>query len=269
MLTKLKNLLKAEIDPAFAKRAEFIFAQVEKHRPKKILDGGCGRGFYLQAISLFPFVKEIHGIDLNKHYLKVARSICGSDKKISIQKANIYTLPYSNSYFDFIIASEILEHLKDDKKAVLELKRVLKKDGVLIITVPNYYFPFFWDPLNWVLMRLFWTHIDKNIFWLAGIWADHERLYKEKELVKLLKNSGFKIQKVQKYIRYSWPFSHFLLYGVGKNIVERLGVKEFSRFDFSERKLSQILAAIFQAPSKLDPSNIKKTSVSLVVKAAA
>ena len=38
MLKKLENLLKAEIDPAFAKRAEFIFQEIEKNKPKKILD---------------------------------------------------------------------------------------------------------------------------------------------------------------------------------------------------------------------------------------
>ena len=52
MLKKLENLLKSEIDPVFAKRAEFIFEEVEKIKTQKILDAGCGRGFYVKALTL-------------------------------------------------------------------------------------------------------------------------------------------------------------------------------------------------------------------------
>lgn len=164
----LEILLSYEIDPAFRERARMIFEEVARIKPKKILDAGCGRGFYLKTLSCFPFVKKIFGIDINPSYLKIARKNIDKEKVI-ISKASIYRLPFPNNCFDLVIASEVLEHLKDDKKALMELKRVLKKNAHLIITVPNYYFPFFWDPLNWLLMRLFKTHINKNIWWLAGI----------------------------------------------------------------------------------------------------
>jgi len=45
MLLKLENLLKNEIDPAFAKRVEFIFQTIEQKIPKRILDSGCGKIF--------------------------------------------------------------------------------------------------------------------------------------------------------------------------------------------------------------------------------
>lgn len=142
MLKKLKDFLRAEIDPAFAKRAEIIFQCIEKYKPKRILDAGCGRGFYLYGINSYKFVKEIHGIDINEKYLKIAKNI-NQDKRVKIKKSNIYKLPYENNSFDLIICSEVLEHLKDDKKALKELHRVLKPNGKLIITVPNLNFPFF------------------------------------------------------------------------------------------------------------------------------
>lgn len=264
MLKKLKNLLRTEIDPAFAKRAEFIFREVEKYRPKIILDVGCGRGFYLKVISLYTFPQEIHGIDINKTYLEKAIKIC-SDQRIKIKQGSIYKLPYRDNYFDFIICSEVLEHLSDDKKALLETKRVLKPSGFILITVPNYNFPFLWDPLNWILMRFFNTHINKNIWWLAGIWADHERLYTQEEIIR--KTQGrFTIEKVELLTNWCWPFAHFILYGVGKNLVEKLNLSQFNRFSFKRKPLSSLLAKLLALPSNfMDKKLPNRNSVNIVI----
>jgi len=257
MLKKLKDFLQAEIDPAFAKRAEMIFEIIEKYKPKIILDAGCGRGFYLYGISLYKFVKEIHGIDISEKYLKIARSI-NKDKKVKIKKSSIYKIPYKNNFFDLIVCSEVLEHLEYDKKAIKELYRVLKPNGKLIITVPNLNFPFLWDPLNWFLMYFFNRHINKNIWWLAGIWADHERLYKKSDLEKILKTNRFKIIKIEEIIHWCWPFSHFILYGLGKNLVEKMHLNQFNRFNFKTNKIfSKIIAYFFKLPSKIFDKKIK------------
>lgn len=251
MLKKLKKILQAEIDPAFAKRAEFVFREITKEKPEKILDAGCGRGFYLHSLSFFKFVKEIHGIDVNMNYLKSAKKTC-VDKKIMIKKASLDAIPYPDNYFNFIICLEVLEHLKNNQKSLSELKRVLKKNGKLIITVPSLNFPFFWDPLNWVLMRFFNTHINKNIWWLAGIWADHEMLFTEDQLKQIVVKFDFKIEKILNFIHYCLPFSHFLLYGIGKNLVERFGFKELNRFEFKERRIANLIAKVFKFPQKFD-----------------
>lgn len=256
MHQKLENLLKSEIDPAFAKRAGFIFQEIERKKPKKILDAGCGRGFYVHAVSLFPFPQEIHGIDLNKTYIAKAKSF-STDKRIQLKQASIYTTGFPSGYFDCIIFSEVLEHLEDEKKALKELKRILNKNGIIILTVPEYDFPFLWDPLNWILMKLLNTHINKDIWWLAGIWADHIRLYKQKELKNLLEQEDFTIEKSKNFISLCWPFSHFLLYGIGKNMVERLGAKNVDRFNFQEKKFSKLIAKIMKFPSRFENNKNK------------
>ena len=251
MQKRLQNILQAEIDPAFAKRAMFIFTAIEKAKPKRVLDVGCGRGFYLQALTSFSFISQIHGIDINKDYLRVAKEH-GTDKRIKIQQGSIYELPYPDSYFDMIICSEVMEHLDDEKKGLQELRRILKKDGILLVTVPNYNFPFLWDPINFSLMKLFNTHVNKDIWWLAGIWADHMRLYKKDKLIQLVQKCGLRVTKTENFLAYCWPFSHMLLYGIGKNIVERLGFRSFDRFSFQEKKFSSFVARLMKFPSRFE-----------------
>ena len=250
MLKKLQILLQNEIDPAYAKRAFFIFREIESLRPKTVLDVGCGRGFYLKALTLYPFIKKIYGVDINKLYIAKAKSLIG-DKRVIIKIASIESLPFSENTFDCVISSEILEHIPDVDKGLKEINRVLKPGGTLLITVPNNNFPFFWDPLNWILMRLFKTHINKDIWWLAGMWADHQRLFAVKEIEQKKKKNGYKVLNSELFINYCWPLSHFLLYGIGKNLVERLKLTTGDRFIFdNKRQGGNLLAKAMAAPSR-------------------
>ncbi len=263
------KILAQEVDPAFAKRSRHIVAAIKKAKPKKVLDAGCGRGFYVKIFTYLPFIKEIRGIDISEAYLSKARAITQSDKRVTLTKASMYKLPFEDNYFDCVVCSEVLEHLEKDSDAVGELYRVLKPKGMLLVTVPHARFPFLWDPLNWILMKIFRTHVNKNIWWLAGIWADHERLYQKNELKKLLSKNKFEVKPIRGVVNWSWPFSHFLLYAIGKNLVERAGNKAFDRFNFNQdRPLSRLLARVMAFPSRLlDRSLNTGASVDLFVEA--
>lgn len=243
------HLLKTEPDPAYASRADYILKTILKYKPKQVLEVGCGRGFYLYCLTKFKFIQTIYGIDLNHEVLKAAKKNL-NHKKIKLTRANIYKLPCKNQQFDLIICSEVLEHLQDDFKAMRELKRILKPKGKLIITVPHLNFPFFWDPLNYLLIKLFNKHINKSIWWLAGIWADHERLYSKATLLNLLNKTGFKTNAFRYSTHYCWPFMHFWLYGLGKNLVLYFPkLNQFNRFSFKDKKES-LLVKIIKWPNK-------------------
>jgi len=117
-------------------------------------------------------------------------------------------------------------------------------------------------------MKLFNTHINKDIWWLAGIWADHERLYTVEEIKSLLEEKFF-IEDTEEYISWCWPFAHFLFYGIGKNLVELFSFKEFNRFDFKkDKKMSRFLARIIALPGViLDPLFPSKSSMNIFMKA--
>jgi len=251
----ISAFLEKEIDPAFARRARIILENLDLKPGMRVLDVGCGRGFYEMAISnIFSGVKVV-GVDLNENYLSVGKNAV-RDKNVTFLKADATKLPFKSGSFDRVICSEVLEHIPDDEGVLKEIRRVLKRGGKAIISVPNKNYPFFWDPLNYILEHFFHTHIPSHIWWLAGIWADHERLYTEEELLgKLgrvggLGKSGFTIDKIWRSTAYCLPFSHFLLYGIGKNLVERGWVgKDINRFDFESPP--SVLTKIIRFPFML------------------
>lgn len=113
-----------------------LVSLIKKYSKGKILDVGCGTGAY------FKYFKgnEIYGVDLEENYFKLIDKKKYSGKKIILKKADIRSLPFKDNTFDFVVSSLVLEYMhteKDLKKAISELQRVLKKDGVLIVTTPH------------------------------------------------------------------------------------------------------------------------------------
>ncbi len=246
----IETILNCEPDPAFEERARFIVQAIEKQKSKRILDIGCGRGFYIRLFTLLKFPKKIVGVDQKQSYLRKIENLNKNDKRVSVLVGSIYRLPFQDASFDTVVASEIFEHLDNPQVAISECRRVLRKKGQLIITVPHKNFPFFWDPINFILMKFLHIHIPKHIWWLAGIWADHERLYTEKEIKSFLTKNEFKITRTKRIVSHCYPFAHFLLYGIGKNLVEKFNLPTFDRFNFSIVKKPSLFVKVFKFPSQ-------------------
>ncbi len=251
LLRSIEDDLGGEIDPAFAGRARLIMRRLFEHRPARVLDAGCGRGFYTRVLSRCPFVSHITAMDVTPAHLAATAALTAGHPGVSLVEGSIGNLPFADERFDAIICSEVLEHVPDAAAAVGELHRVLKPGGVLCATVPCRDFPAAWDPVNWVLMRTFGTHVPAHVHWAAGIWADHQRLYTAEEFSAVLA-SRFAVERVEGVVRWCWPFAHFLLYGIGKNLVDRCGVTGFDRFSSSgTRPAGRALAALMRAPGLL------------------
>jgi ubiquinone/menaquinone biosynthesis C-methylase UbiE len=91
-----------------------------------ILDIGCGRGNFLKK---FP---NSFGIDINKKDLRYAKKF---GQRICL--ANASHLPFKDKTFDILHLKFIVEHLKNVKKAFIELKRISRKDCIIIIITTN------------------------------------------------------------------------------------------------------------------------------------
>lgn len=212
---KLEDLLESVGDMALKRRAREIIDGINPRNGDKVLDLGCGDGFYLFLLSNLGFNLELVGSDFDQLGLEAAKRNL-KNEKISFTRGDLMKrLPFASNEFDKIILSEVAEHLPDDLKGLKEVRRVLKPGGTLCISVPNANYPLFWDPVNWIAERIFGVHI-KSGFW-AGLWFNHIRLYRPEQLRHVIGKAGFKIKELRSLTWWCLPFNHYLV-----NLVARL-----------------------------------------------
>ena len=258
-----------ELDPAFAARAALILRHVQPAGAGRILDVGCGRGFYARAIAALYPQAAVVGVDYSNDYLTAAAEHTRG-MAVQFARADARSLPFASGEFDAIVCSEVLEHIVEDGAVLMELNRVLRDEGLLLISVPNRQYPFMWDPLNWVLERVFGTHVPSHIWWLAGIWADHVRLYTSAELTGRVRAAGFALDNLWLTTPRCLPFAHFLLYGIGKNIIERGFLPSCNRFDQEQgnsRLLRWARSLLYAFDDPLKARTDDSSSVGIVLKA--
>ncbi len=111
---------------------EDIYFYVKQLQPKTILDIGCGEGFVDMFLLQRNPQYQIKGIDISKKAIKRAKKRVPS---LSIQQGDAYSLPFKQNTFDLTICTEVLEHLSEPQKVIVEARRVSKKH--CLFSVPN------------------------------------------------------------------------------------------------------------------------------------
>jgi len=101
---------------------------------KTVLDAACGSGFGSKILS--GEAKKVIGIDRCPETIRYCNSIYQTNNLAFFQMDCRY-LAFPPSSFDIAVSFETLEHLKEPKVFLQELNRVLKVNGMLIISTPN------------------------------------------------------------------------------------------------------------------------------------
>ena len=151
----------------------------------KILDIGCGAGRHTCEAFRFEGVVAV-GADLSFNDVSEARGKLHFHEQVgehgggvwALSVADVNNLPFKENAFDLVICSEVLEHIPDHKKAVSEIMRVLKPGYNLVVSVPRY-----------MPERICWALSNEY----HNVSMGHIRIYKKRELVNLLENSGAKV----------------------------------------------------------------------------
>ena len=211
----LDGILRNEADMAHRRRARVLLDYLELQDGDTVFDCGCGMGFYLMTMGKLRRLQLV-GLDGDRERLHWAQR---EHVPAALLSGDIFQLPVAAKTFDKVLFSEVLEHLSDDRRGLQEIHRVLKPGGILALSVPHARYPFWWDPINATWTRLGGQPIRTGP--IAGIWSNHERLYEPQDLVHKLQAAGFELEAVEEQTHYSFPFIHFLVYGIGKPLIEK------------------------------------------------
>ena len=154
----------------FKARRSYILQELDKFdRNSKILDIGCSSGILLKELTRIGFkLNNLYGIDISENAIRNCRR-SGFENTFVMDAQNMSL--YLN--FDIIIASDCLEHIEDDEKALCNWNNLLNSNGIFIIFVPAF-------------MSLWSEHDEANM---------HFRRYERNELCEKLIRNGFEINK--------------------------------------------------------------------------
>ncbi len=270
MELKLKELLENTGDMALKRRALNILNYLNPRVGDRVIDIGCGDGYYLHLLSNLKIKNlSLFGTDYDPRGLKKAEK--NLNPNIPILEGDLMKkLPFADSSFDKAVMSEVAEHLPNDIVGLTEVARILKKNGTICLTVPHQNYPFFWDPLNWLIEHMTGSHIKSGFF--AGIWNQHERLYTPEQIRQVMEKSGFVVEEVKSLTCWSLPFNHYIINLVARYLHQQYlkGQSNKSLNKFSTNfKRSPILNLAFWLVNKIDKLNdiwqIPETGVSVFV----
>ena len=156
------------------------------------LDAGCGEGHMLGYLQSQGVLGRLIAVDISQRNISLAKKkFPFFDYKVG----NLCRLPFDDDTFDYIISTEVFEHLPSPKLAILELKRTAKPSGHLLISVP--FEPFF-----------HWGNLVRGKYWQrGGFTPDHCNFWRKKQFLSFL------APLVNVEIEYSFKTFPWLLYG--------------------------------------------------------
>lgn len=174
----------------------------------KVLDLGCGTGY--MTLEMLKKGFDVVAVDALQEMVSSTTNLVESKGyKVRIEKLPIEEIggKFNDCSFDTILLMDILEHVKEDEKALRTLFPLLKKEGILIVTTSAYEFCY--------------GKRDRQM--------GHFRRYSKKNLLSKIVKSGFKIKKV----RY-WNIIGLLPYLFYEKILKK-GVNENIRYCSSKK----------------------------------
>ncbi len=107
---------------------------------KEYLDVGCGNGFITERVA--PGFDRVVGIDVEGDRLGEFRTNVADRPNFTVLLMSAAAMGFRSESFSFITSFEVLEHVPDLHTSVQEIARVCKQGGVIVISVPQVWFPF-------------------------------------------------------------------------------------------------------------------------------
>ena len=163
-------------------------AVIRSARPEggRLLDVGCATGGFLHLVGLSGSW-EICGVEPNADAAHYARDRFGLD----VVEGTLRDALFSDAYFDVVTMWEVIEHLHDPRSTLLEIHRVLKPGGMLVISTPN---------------LSSWGAAFFGRYWMGLDVPRHLYVFSPRTLRQLLRRTGFGCQRRRVVV----PLYHFV-----------------------------------------------------------
>ncbi len=148
----------------------------------RVLDMGCGAGRH--SFEMYRRGGDVVAFDQDGDELAGVLDLFGAmrrggevpaDAYADIKQGDALEMPFADGEFDRVVASEVLEHIPDDRTAIAELVRVLRPGGTMAVTVPR-----------WLPEKVCWALSDAY----HEVEGGHVRIYTGHELVGKLEAAG-------------------------------------------------------------------------------
>ncbi len=149
----------------------------------RLLDLGCGFGRHAyqaarlgaEVVAFDAGADEVRNVQNTFGAMAEAGELSADTSRVGAVQGDALALPFADGSFDRVIASEVLEHIPDDRSAMAELARVLAPGGSMAVTVPRCGPEF----VNWALSDEY-----------HDVPGGHVRIYRHRELVDRLEQTG-------------------------------------------------------------------------------
>ena len=154
----------------FLQRVEKLLVGIDA-KTKRGLDAGCGEGHMLQYLRRQGVLGSMVATDINTSYLQYAhRHFSGPD----YCTGDLGHLPFADHSFEYVLATEVLEHVPHPADIMQELRRVARKCAPIIISVP-------FEPL------FHWGNLLRGKYWeRGGRTPDHKHFWHRSEFRQFL-----------------------------------------------------------------------------------
>jgi SAM-dependent methyltransferase len=179
----------------------------------RILDVGCGTGANLKMLAAYG---RAEGVDISPQAIDFCRER-GLD---SVKLGAAEELPYENASFELVTALDVVEHLDDDVAGLREMRRVLRRDGRLLLFVPA--FMFLWG-------------VQDDV-------SNHRRRYTLPSLLKAVEDAGFFVE----WSSYA-NISFFLPVLVVRSVMRWLGLRAATEYGINISPLNGPFSSLFAA----------------------
>jgi SAM-dependent methyltransferase len=178
-----------------------------KGEQARVLIDGCGVGMYASQIGR-RYTPHVEAFDIE--YDRVVDTRADTPTAVV---AVAEAVPYPNDTFDLILSHEVLEHVNDDRAAALEMVRVLRPGGRIVIFAPNRWYPFETHGHYWQGEYHFGNTPLINYLpdALRNRLAPHVRAYTERGIRRLFAGTPTRV------------VTHQRIYGGYDNLIARLG----------------------------------------------